>query len=83
MRKKRMFGLPSTLASRPLDTFNFPPSILTRLVGNGFAKQEDLADLTASDLVDETGMSAQEAVMVLEQISNSNNPNNMQGTGVG
>jgi hypothetical protein len=66
-----MFGLPSKYTSRPLDTFNFPPSILTRLVGNGFAKQEDLADLTASDLVDETGMSAQEAVMVLEQINSS------------
>lgn len=54
---------------RPLDTFNIPPSILSKLVSAGFQRASDLSDLQPSDIASEAGITVQEALSILNQVN--------------
>ena len=60
--------------SRNLESFNIPPSLLSRLLGAGFQREDDFAELKPSDLVNEAGLSLQEAVHVLGEIQGKEQP---------
>ena len=63
--------------SRPLDTFNLPPVLLSRLAAQGFTAVDDLLELQPSDLAAETGLTPQEAVMVLDHVSSKRTKTDM------
>lgn len=65
-----MFGLvKGGHGSRPLDSFNIPPAILSRLLGAGFHKVGDLSELQPTELALEAGLTADEASAILKQIA--------------
>ena len=66
-----MFSVSRPMA-RPLDTFKIPPSCLSRLLAHGFATARDFDDLAPTDLAQETGLSLQEAVMILDEVRERN-----------
>lgn len=60
--------------SRNLETYNIPPALLSKLLGAGFQRAEDFAELQPSDIVREAGLSLQEAVHILGEIQGKKEP---------
>jgi RAD51-like protein 2 len=61
---------PAGGGARPLETLNLPPPLLARLLGAGFQRVGDFAGLSPTELMNEAGVTQQEAVMTWSMVNN-------------